>query len=120
MGAFPEVGVLIDPSVSKKGLQALVEEGVLEETGPEEVVITDRYLDVLEKALKGLRERERAGEDLPEDLLRGAVLLSYMGFKGEVSETELPLKVSLILGCLEIIQESRLEEFSMITRIRRR
>jgi hypothetical protein len=105
---------------SYRKLQELVEEGVLEETGPEEVVITDRYLDVLEKALKGLINRERAGEDLPEDLMKGAVLLSYMEFRGEVSETDLPLKVSLIMSCLEIIQENRLEAWSMITRIRRR
>lgn len=101
-------------------LQELVDEGVLEETGPEEVVIADEFYDILEKSLKALRERERAGEELPDDLLKGATLISYIKFRGEVSESDLPLKVSLIMSCLEIVQDRRLEEWTMKTRMRRR
>ena len=105
---------------SFNGLRELVEEGVLEETGPEEAIIAEDFLNLLEKSARALRDRERAGEKLPEDLLRGAVMISYITFRGEVSETELPLKVSLILSCLEFIQENRLEEWSMINRLRRK
>ena len=102
-------------------LRELIEEGVLEETDPEEVVISDGFTDLLETALRGLRAQELAGEELPEDLLGGAVMLSYVTFlgKGGVSEEALLLKVSLLKTILEAGQENRLEEWAMKTRIRR-
>ena len=101
-------------------LRELIEEGVLEETDPEEVILSEGYTEILETALKGLRAQELAGEELPEDLLGGAIMLSYVSFMGRgVSEESLLLKVGLLKTVLEAGQENRLEEWAMKTRLMR-
>ena len=101
-------------------LRELIEEGVLEETDPEEVIFSEGYIKILESALKGLIAQELAGEELPEDLLGGAIMFSYISFmgRGGVSEASLLLKVGLLKTILETGRDNRLEEWAMKTRIR--
>jgi len=111
----------VSESEKKIKLRELIEEGVLEETDPEEVVFSEGYIEILENALNGLRAQELAGEETTEDLLGGAIMLSYISFmgRGGVSEESLMLTVSLLKTILETGRDNRLEEWAMKTRIRR-
>jgi len=99
-------------------LQELVEEGVLEEVDPEEVVISEEFLGYLEKGVASINRLEREGVELPDNRTRGVALYAYMGFRGETTEEDLPIKVSLITTVIELIRDNRLEEWVMKTRIR--
>lgn len=99
-------------------LQELVEEGVLEEINPEEVVISEEFLGYLEKGVATINRLEMEGVELPENKTRGVALFAYMGFMGETTEEDLPIKVSLITTVIELLRDNRLEEWVMKTRIR--
>lgn len=106
-------------SEKNRKLQELIDEGVLVETDPEEVVISEEFSGYLEKGLEVINRLEKEGVELPEDKTRGVAICAYIGFRGEANEEDLPVKVGLITSFLEIVRDNRLEEWAMKTRIRR-